>query len=560
METGIIETDETSIQIPRWIAQSIIIAEGRDPLGFQTTTQDRLMPLLLPGILELTRRARYFSFHVFILDEYQKRRLPPNGKSLSIFIKRCEWDLGLAVQRCRKGCNSSPVGARYLGNLAAGIGPFPRRQSVESALGGYGLYYRSPLESFGIVAKSGTLLGGQPTPIDLLYNNERAHRLADSFRKSVKNTEYYRKWMWTNDEIPAQVVDEYSAAACLCGLDEHPNEQKAIRDAIFTSDIPQNVSEPLEAFESIDSLSPEVSLRWETVQRRRSVAHYLSLLNTYPNLVSSESAFRKAMWAPPKAINCDQEVVAGQWAGLIAKDIWQEAVCSVWSELCRTGMQWSHELGRGLTWLETKNMVSSMVSGLPTFNAENKTSEVIKLLNDGLKLSVPNGSVYDVTACSLDELGALTARLDTAASGLVCMLEMFRRLADRADHGWMNASKVRSRWQPSLIDVFSMLRSHLEESPSIGESLWWMVYKFILGIHERVSYSKLPENTFRFRWEDGLLVFFNNGIGRFPLAGIRADSLASLTRDLGLWQVTSEGNYTILTEVGKSFITEVFNG
>ena len=49
--------------MPEWIAASLVLNEGRDPLGLQTTTQDRLMPVLLPGILELTRRARYFSFH-----------------------------------------------------------------------------------------------------------------------------------------------------------------------------------------------------------------------------------------------------------------------------------------------------------------------------------------------------------------------------------------------------------------------------------------------------------------------------------------------------------------
>jgi hypothetical protein len=36
--------------LPRWIAASLEIKEGRDPLGLQTTTQDRLMALLLPGV------------------------------------------------------------------------------------------------------------------------------------------------------------------------------------------------------------------------------------------------------------------------------------------------------------------------------------------------------------------------------------------------------------------------------------------------------------------------------------------------------------------------------
>ncbi|MEV0595795.1 hypothetical protein [Nonomuraea cavernae] len=153
--------------MPRWIVPSLRESEGRDPLGLQTTTQDRLMPLLLPGILELSRRARYFAFHAFLLDEYRRRRLPADYKSLSMFILRCEWDFGLAVQRCPNDCGSSPVGARRLSDLARGSGPFPRGESVESSFGGYGLYYRSPLTELGIVARAGTMLGEQPIPIDV---------------------------------------------------------------------------------------------------------------------------------------------------------------------------------------------------------------------------------------------------------------------------------------------------------------------------------------------------------------------------------------------------------
>jgi hypothetical protein len=59
------------VTLPRWIGSTLEIKEGRDPLGLQTTTQDRLTPLLLPGVLELSVRARYLSFHAFLLDEYR---------------------------------------------------------------------------------------------------------------------------------------------------------------------------------------------------------------------------------------------------------------------------------------------------------------------------------------------------------------------------------------------------------------------------------------------------------------------------------------------------------
>jgi hypothetical protein len=65
------------------------------------------------------------------------------------------------------------------------------------------------------------------------------------------------------------------------------------------------------------------------------------------------------------------------------------------------------------------------------------------------------------------------------------------------------------------------------------------VSKFVMPVHERIAYSKLPEFTFRFRWREGLLRFYDVGVGRFPLAAIRHQLLGSLTRDLGLWDDSS---------------------
>lgn len=111
MSVGALATPRQPVGQPRWIAASLNVKEGRDPLGLQTTTQDRLMPRLLPGILELSRRARYFSLHAFLLDLYRSLRLPADGNSLSTFIKAREWEYGLAVLMCPHGCDSSPVGA-----------------------------------------------------------------------------------------------------------------------------------------------------------------------------------------------------------------------------------------------------------------------------------------------------------------------------------------------------------------------------------------------------------------------------------------------------------------
>ena len=137
------------------------------------------------------------------------------------------------------------------------------------------------------------------------------------------------------------------------------------------------------------------------------------------------------------------------------------------------------------------------------------------------------------------------------------LLELARRMGGHSGPGWEQAAAVGSGWQPSVGSVADGLRAHLEGNPAIADTLWWLVSRFIVPVHERIAYSKLPEFTFRFRWEDGLLRFYDLGVGRFPLAGIRWDPLASLTLDLGLWDETHQPDWpAALTERGAAFADE----
>jgi hypothetical protein len=49
---------------------------GRDPLGLQTITQDRITVVLLPAILVNSSWARYFSFTPLLLLEFEEQRFP----------------------------------------------------------------------------------------------------------------------------------------------------------------------------------------------------------------------------------------------------------------------------------------------------------------------------------------------------------------------------------------------------------------------------------------------------------------------------------------------------
>jgi hypothetical protein len=95
---------------PEWLDPADSrIKDGRDPLALETITTDRIVPELVPGILALSTRARYFSFHLFLLDEYARRKLAASQSALGNFIRRREFEFGAAVLLCDR-CKTSPVG------------------------------------------------------------------------------------------------------------------------------------------------------------------------------------------------------------------------------------------------------------------------------------------------------------------------------------------------------------------------------------------------------------------------------------------------------------------
>ncbi len=78
----------------------------------------------------------------------------------------------------------------------------------------------------------------------------------------------------------------------------------------------------------------------------------------------------------------------------------------------------------------------------------------------------------------------------------------------------------------------------------------------VIAVHETVAYGKLPEFTFRFRWELGRLRFYDNNPDRFGLTDIRRDAIVRITEDLGLWK--RDGNDAVVTTAGAAFVQGVF--
>src|SRR5579859_616559 len=193
---------------PQWIAKMYPGKTGRDHLGLGSVSSDQILPSLAPGINVLTVHPRYHSFYTFLLDEFWRRDLPRTHASFAAFYRPREFIYSLAAHLCdcpQHTVTGGIVGADKTAGLARSLLPAydTTTDYIKSALGGYGLYYRSVMIELGFVYP------GDPTlqhmfdiPTDL-----RGHALAERFRAAVRDTEYYRAY-FDHDAtlVPREVV------------------------------------------------------------------------------------------------------------------------------------------------------------------------------------------------------------------------------------------------------------------------------------------------------------------------------------------------------------------
>jgi hypothetical protein len=529
-----------------WLESSLNDIAGRDPLGLNTITTDRILPQLLPGILQLSERARYFSIYPWMLSQFAERRRPATTEELDRFIRRREFELCLAMQLC-KHCNAaSAIGSRSASPvITGGEDPLQRGFSVQSSKGGFGLYYRSPLIELGAVAPVGTPLGSEerPTPVEVLRaNDSRVPILAEAFDDAIKDTPYYQQFERTGDPIPRTVLEDLAEHACLCRLPNHERERDAIRALIF---------EP-----ATDDLDVEAAC----LARRRAFAMFLSLLDADPQVASDTGRYWQGLISHfeqhPSAADPLSMTVA-PWSALAMKECVQEAICSIWTHFCQTGIQ--QQRSAGLDRDELRVMVRDLADGSG-------------LALDGVSLAVlPDepavvAQTRILAAAAEFDWNAVrewTADQDSASSGLAALLIFAGRAPDpsKVNPLWGEIARRGSTHQDGLLGIMRVLGRQLATEPTVGGLLEYVIRRFIIGPHEVIAYSKLPEATFRFsRDETGRLRFFNpggSGLGRFDPSDDRRGVMATLSQDLGYWK-RGDDNEPRLTEDGASFVAAVF--
>lgn len=536
--TSLNVADDAPAALCEWVERGLRELAGQDPLGLQTITTDRILPALLPGVLALSVRARYFSIYPFLLRVYEQRRVgQSDNHALSDFMRQREYELCLACNLCER-CDAESAVGNFLARPLVAQRPavYERRGSVLTELGGYGLYYRSPMEELGLVVSAGRgTFRDEPNPIDLA--TVWADPLADAFEQAVSGTAWYREHLHGVDPIPAAVLEELAEAACLCRLDESLAEREEIRRVLLSA----GTEERREAAE----------------QRRHAFALLLDLMSAEPEVAASTAAFRETVIAAylraPRARSARNDAQA-QWAAVAMRECMQEALCSLWHDFCRGG--WNEQPFDGFSPAELRQLVHGRLVG-----------DTALELGDRVVLGGPDRPAVtwcnDVVAvfgdCSWEQIGAWAAEQDTALAGLAALVVLVARTPDPAAVNplWSELAVTDGDHQRGLLNTAAIVRRKLASAPSLGELMHWTLATFVIAPHETIAMGKLPDSTFRFWWQEGRLRFVDNGIGRFDASGLRRDALSSLSLDLGWWEWDDE-EQARPTQSGRVVVAEVF--
>jgi hypothetical protein len=455
--------------------------------------------------------------------------------ALSAFLKEREFDYAVAVQLCPNGCGEKSAGAvgaqraRPAGREAkSGAEVVARQESVKSFLGGYGLYYRSPLTDLGIVVPLGTpTQDGGATPVDIVKPGGLGEHLAEAFRAAIAETAYYRQHLRTVERgVPTAALAELAEAACLCRLPEHPAERELLYRAFFEPQHPNLVG--------------------ACEQRRRSFALFLRELGHDGRVVDSNSAFRAAIWADfeqtlltgERAVSPALANTLAQWAALVAKEYLQETLYALWWDFCRRGPATQPTDGFASAALD--ELISAGLADAAMISGE---GFALAYQADMATRSFAQRVAQATAAVPLETLRGWAVDARDAPAALVLLFAMIGRLPEMTDvpPGWEEIGSQRSERQPGLLHFVHYLQRHLEGEPTLAATLVWVVRRFVITAHEHAAYSKLPDFTFRFRVEAGRLRFYPGAPGRYGPADMRRAAMSSLAEDLGLWERSDAG-------------------
>jgi hypothetical protein len=217
-----------------WVRSAPVVT-GQDHLG-TIAPAESIFAEQIPGITNVTSRARYYSFYPWLLRELEQRAPAATPDDLVNTIRRAECLFALVAARHARvlGEDEGKHGAMMVGRetlvpaleaaegeVAIELAEHARRYFANS-LGGLGQYYFGALREIGI-------LGGDTRSRDIRYTNERGLPLAHAFGAANAAARFFD--VLAQDVVHLEALDELSAF-CPCALSDATQERDTLVDLI----------------------------------------------------------------------------------------------------------------------------------------------------------------------------------------------------------------------------------------------------------------------------------------------------------------------------------------
>lgn len=175
-----------------WLARDVDFVEGLDHLGIQVVSTN-IYSRLVPGISNLTDRARYFSFYSWVFDSFARRASDKSANGWRTWIRRHEFVLSAAGVAAERDAIAEDAAGGLIGAIAARRLTKGRAVDVSAATllddegkaakgtyfknreGGYAQYYKGPMTDLGLLK-----VDDERTAPDRLLTSYAGARLASA--------------------------------------------------------------------------------------------------------------------------------------------------------------------------------------------------------------------------------------------------------------------------------------------------------------------------------------------------------------------------------------------
>ncbi len=540
---------------PQWTSElTDNFVQGEDQLGLEGTAQG-YQQHLIPGIITVTDRARYYSYYAWVL--YRFIRLPGSSRLLQDFKGSFFHNHELALVL---SAYSHHAGKEIINGLVGGgVNNFKVRswwekddpislaiKYFENPLGGFGQYYQTAMQVMGIIAES-----EHPKWVYRLTN--RGEELAKAYEASISQSAYFQHLSAKGqiEEISHKVAEEYGQTGCLCpeALTQG-QDLELLRDTFFR-------------FDKLDHDHPHV-------RRRLALGVMLDMIERANGSFKADM-IRTALYLGEFAPNTPYlpspaiRDWARRWRLVQIRQLYTFGLQCLWGAfLLRLGEERSLSFEEWLEWakIHLPNHVFSQSANdylddrCAQVGLSGHWSEVHAKFDQACNLSTgfDEYSIY---------LQAYRQRTDPAVllrCGLEILTQLFIRFYEWHDQQAPVWNELSRNQRLPMADYFSQLQAFLTDpSWRVGDWLSWLYREFILGQHEFIALEKLRfqgYDTFKFYFQDGRFKWPFQAVDSYRepirLAANRLFNALTMLSDLGLVVYGEEGNLE-LSPTGRDY-------